>query len=168
MPYRQFHDFFPDIAERETRMLIVPPGATKAPLPVGEYGLVEMFCDEPDCDCRRVFLRVMSPSGPGPEAVIAWGWESREFYARWSGENDEFLLDCLQGPALNLGSPETDLAQPLLQLVTELLRTDQAYVERIQEHYRLFRARLKRKGTGAGSFATAEARTRPGKSRRRR
>lgn len=168
MPYRQFHDFFPDLAERETRTLIVPPGATKAALPEGEYGLVEMFCDEPACDCRRVFLCVLSSRQPGPEAVIAWGWESREFYASWSGEDDEDLLDTLKGPALNLGSPETELAQPLLELVTELLRTDRAYTERIQEHYRVFRARLGRKGAGGGWFATAESRSHPGKSRHRR
>ncbi|MGE0229712.1 MAG: hypothetical protein AB7U23_14505 [Dehalococcoidia bacterium] len=39
MPFRLFHDFFPAIAERETRTLIVPPGSTKAALPVGEYGV---------------------------------------------------------------------------------------------------------------------------------
>lgn len=33
MPYRPFHDFFPELAERVTRTLIVPPGATKAALP---------------------------------------------------------------------------------------------------------------------------------------
>lgn len=161
MPYRLFHDFFPAIAERETRTLIVPPGSTNAALPVGEYGLAEMFCDERGCDCRRVFLCVLSSRSKGPEAVIAWGWEPREFYARWSGEDDEDLLDSLVGPALNLGSPETELADPLLGLVTELLRTDQAYAARIQEHYRMFRGRVERKGAGAGWFKIPPSRVRP-------
>ncbi|MGE0229709.1 MAG: hypothetical protein AB7U23_14490 [Dehalococcoidia bacterium] len=167
MPYRQFHDFFPEIAERETRTIIVPPGATKAALPVGEYGLVEMFCDERGCDCRRVFLAVMSKRR-GPEAVIAWGWEPREFYARWSGEDDEILLDSLVGPALNLGSSETELAQPLLELVTGLVRTDHAYAVRIQEHYRMFRARVERKVTARGWFDAGDIRSRPKRSRHRR
>jgi hypothetical protein len=168
MPYRQFHDFFPELAERETRTLIVPRGSRGAALPVGEYGLVEMFCDERGCDCRRVFLCVLSSRRPGPEAVIAWGWEPREFYARWSGEDDEVLLDSLVGPALNLGSPETELAQPLLDLVTELLRNDHAYAARIQKHYRMFRARVERKGKGSGWFDAGDIRSRPKRSRHHR
>lgn len=78
MPYRQFHDFFPDVAERETRTLIVPPGSTKAALPVGEYAA------------------------------------------------------------------------------------------RIQEHYRIFRARVERRGAARGSCQTANTRPPPGRPRRRR
>ncbi len=153
MPYRPFHDVFPVIAERETRVLIVPPESTRAPLPVDEYGLVELFCDERGCDCRRVFLMAVSRRR-GPEAVIAWGWEPREFYARWSGESDETLLDNLKGPALNLGSPETDLAQPLLEVVSELLRTDEGYTTRIQEHYHLFRSHVERSRVRTRWFET--------------
>jgi len=27
-------------------------------IPDGEYGFVELYCDEPDCDCRRVVIDI--------------------------------------------------------------------------------------------------------------
>lgn len=50
MSYESFHARFPEIAEKETRTLTTlnAPG-----LPAGSFGLVEMYCNEPDCDCRR-------------------------------------------------------------------------------------------------------------------
>ena len=72
MPFRLFHDFFPELAERETRTLTVLPGADLG-VPPGEYGLLEMFCDEPGCDCRRVFFSVFSSASKRMDAVVAWG-----------------------------------------------------------------------------------------------
>jgi hypothetical protein len=165
MPYRPFHDFFPGIAERETRTITVLPSATDVALPPAVYPLVELCCDERGCDCRRVFLLVVSSFRPGPEAVIAWGWEPRGFYARWSGEDDDVLLSDLKGPALDLGSPETEPARPLLAIVAEMLRTDRVHAARIQEHYRVFRARVERQGAGQRWFDVGDARSRPRRSR---
>jgi hypothetical protein len=155
VPYRALYDLLPDLARRETRMLIVTPRVTGIRLPPGQYALIEMYCDEPGCDCRRVFLQIQASFRRGPEAVIAWGWESRDFYAQWMGDRDEVVLDAVKGPALNLGSPETELAAPLLELVRELLSSDAAYVARIQEHYRQFRQRLAREEPSARSHDAA-------------
>jgi hypothetical protein len=148
MAYRPLYELLPDLAKRESRMFVVAPGGHER-LPTGSYTLIEMYCDERNCDCRRVFLYVQSSFRPGPEAVVAWGWESRDFYAKWMGDRDERVLDAVQGPALNLGSPETELATPLLDLVRRLLSVDAEYVVRIREHYRLFRERLARRGKPA-------------------
>ena len=164
MPYREFHDLFPDLAERETRCIIVPPGTVGSPLPAGEYALIELYCDESDCDCRRVFFYVQSSFREGPEAVIAWGWESRDFYARWMGDDDETMLEELQGPSLNLGSPETELAPALLEQIETILSADAAYAARIQEHYRLFRRRIEVGRTPAW-FETGTANAGPGRRR---
>jgi len=142
MSFQLFHDLFPELAERETRTATVirdwPMG-----LPPGEYGFLEMFCNEPGCDCRRVFFYVMSPStGRAVEAVIAWGWETSGFYARWLKDDHPQMLADLKGPVLNRGSPRTALAPDLLELCRNVLLRDPAYVERIKRHYALFREKI--------------------------
>lgn len=42
-------------------------------------------------------------------AVIAYGWENKAFYAQWLGDNNPSLIAQLQGPALNIGSPQSPL-----------------------------------------------------------
>jgi hypothetical protein len=55
MPYVLLHNYFPELAGRETRSVTVPPGSPLG-LPPGEYGFLETYCDEPGCDCRRVMF----------------------------------------------------------------------------------------------------------------
>ena len=157
MPYQDLHEVLPDLAKRETRSLIVTPRTGHGTLPEGRYAFLELYCDEPGCDCRRVLLYVESSFRPGPEAVIAGGWEPRDFYARWMGDADKRMLDALQGPARNLGSPETDLALPILGLVKDVLLADAAYVARIKDHYRAFREQIDRRAAPA-ALAAPEAR----------
>lgn len=88
-----------------------------------------MFCDEPGCDCRRAFFSVVSSLQNEIKAVIAWGWEEREFYAKWMGDNDPHVINELKGPALNLASPQSNLAPALLDLFREVLLQDPSYVE---------------------------------------
>jgi hypothetical protein len=141
MPYALFHSLFPEVAERETRSVTVG-FSNRFKLPRGQYGFLEMFCDEPQCDCRRVLFFVVSSRHEDPLAVLAWGWEEKEFYVKWLGENDPLVIDELKGPALNLASPQTDLAPHLLRLLQEVLLQDTAYVERIKRHYAMFRERI--------------------------
>lgn len=140
MPYVSFHDYFPEIAERETRTLILP--RPTGGLPQGPYTLIEMFCDEPGCDCRRVFFYVVASFREGPEAVVAYGWEDEAFYARWMKDDDPLAIEELKGPVLNLGSPQSDLAPAVLDLVTKVALTDTAFIERVKRHYRMFRDKV--------------------------
>jgi len=139
MAFRPLSEELPDLAEQETRTLFVLAGGPEDVLPEAGYTFVELYCDEPGCDCRRVFFYVESTLRPGPEAVIAWGWESPAFYARWLGDDDPEALAEMTGPTLNLGSWQSEWADLLVELVKNVLITDLAYAERIQEHYRLFR-----------------------------
>ena len=81
MPYSLFHTRFPEVAERETRIITVidPSGFN---LPPAHYSFLEMFCDEPGCDCRRVFFTVVSSLQNEIKAVIAWGWGDQKFYRK--------------------------------------------------------------------------------------
>ena len=53
MPYAPFAEFFPEVAGPETRVVVA---INHLVLPPGRYALVELYCDEVGCDCRRVFL----------------------------------------------------------------------------------------------------------------
>ena len=142
MPYQQFHHLFPEMAEAETRSITVLTDDDEYGLPPGDYGFCEMFCNERGCDCRRVFFYVLASFRPGPQAVVAWGWEPPEFYAKWLHDDDPEMLDDLVGPCLNIGSPQTELSGGILGLVRDVLLADEAYVERVKRHYWLFRARI--------------------------
>ena len=62
-----FYIRFPDLAEKETRSIFI---FKSGDLPPGQYGFLELFCDDPKCDCRRVVISVISPQrGTAPLAT---------------------------------------------------------------------------------------------------
>ena len=142
MSYASFHEYFPKMAEEETRCLMM---LNDPELPVDNYALVEMYCDEPGCDCRRVFLAVMSEKTGKMLAVIAYGWESKKFYAQWMGDNDPKTIRELKGPALNLMSPQSKLSPILLDRVESIVLKDKNYIQRLKRHYGLFREAVEKK-----------------------
>jgi hypothetical protein len=109
-----------------------------------------MFCDEPGCDCRRVFFCVTSSLQQDIQAIIAWGWEDITFYAKWMGVKDPRIINELKGPALNLASPQSNLAPALLNLLRRALLTDTTYVDRVKRHYAMFRETVDDKVKAAG------------------
>jgi hypothetical protein len=135
MPFEPFHERFPEIAARETRTMTV---GDSPDLPADEYGLVEMYCNESGCDCRRVFFTVLARRQQRMVAVIAYGWESLEFYRQWLSFDDPAVVSELKGPVLNLTSPQSEIAPAVLELVRWVLE-DREYVERLKRHYRMFR-----------------------------
>jgi len=142
MPFAFFHERFPGISAKETRTMTA---FSHPDLPPGDYGLFEMYCDEPGCDCRRVFFYVVEERSGDLKAVIAYGWESREFYVRWFGEDRPKIIRSLQGPSLNIGSSQSILAPALLEMMPTIL-SDTAYVERIKRHYAMYRVVVEQGG----------------------
>ena len=150
MPYSPFYNRFPKIAKLETRAVtVIDPSAWN--LPPASYYFHEMFCDEPGCDCRRVFFCVVSSLRQDIQAVIAWGWEDITFYAKWMGKNDPHIIKDLKGPALNLASPQSNLAPALLNLLRKVLLPDTTFIERIKRHYDMFRETVDYKSKAVGS-----------------
>ena len=146
MAYVSLYEVLPELAMKETRTITVFPQYKR--LPPGNYGLVEMYCADQDCDCRRVFLTVISDRLKKPVAVIAFGWESKDFYAKWFGADESSLfwdpnmLDELKGPCLNTCSPQSQYAQEVLRLVTRDALEDRVYVERLKRHYKAFKRKI--------------------------
>ena len=126
---------FPEVAKEETRVMNYIDSSGKLK---GAYILDEAYCDEEDCDCRRVFYNVFSDHARKVVATIAWGWESERFYAKWLGDDDPALIKDLKGPILNMASYQSEIAPLLLDDLYDILE-DEEYVERIKRHYRMFK-----------------------------
>lgn len=146
MDYGPFLEKCPEVAKEETRQISILNEGGK--LPKGRYLLFELFCTDPECDCRRVFLNVRHVESEQLMAVIAYGWENREYYREWFAgdvpggesllEERPSMLDELKGPALNTGSPQSKYASALLEEVESVLEDDD-YVNRIERHYWMFK-----------------------------
>ena len=135
-----FHRRCPDVAAKETRSISV---FQRGDLPIGQYGFVELYCDDPQCDCRRVIISVISPPmGPAPLATINYGWERAEFYAAWLGSWHN--VGACKGTSLDPLNPQTAYADALLALFETAL-VDEHYRRRFARHYALFKSTLPRK-----------------------
>lgn len=150
-----------DLALREMRTLTLLD--SQDGIPAGEYGFLELYCNEEGCDCRRVHIQVVSPP---PEtriwANINYGWESEEYYGKWglppgAGPSGAFL------DPLNV---QTQHAPAFLRLFEELCLTDAAYVRRLVRHYELFKAAPgPSSGTNRAARRQALRRARQGRGR---
>jgi hypothetical protein len=139
MAYELLDEKFHDIAFKETLSIII---SNHPRLPNDHFGFLEAYCNDEDCDCRRVMFNVASRNRQEFVAVIAFGWESQEFYARWYRKNDPEVIRQLKGPILNFGSEQSDLAPALLELVRDTLVKDPVYIEQLKRHYRMFKERV--------------------------
>jgi len=126
-----FMELFPVVGARETRSVAVPPGQD---LPEGEYGSLELYCDEPGCDCRRVIIDVLRPETGWSKvwATIGYGWESLDFYRRWSSAGSDPAE--MKGPYLDPLNPQTKYSTALLNLFRLLVQSPE-YVARLERHY---------------------------------
>ena len=114
-----FFHFFPEQAEAETRTVTLRGHPV---LPDDEYALIEAFCPDPQCDCRRVMINVAGrrQMERGFLASIGFGFDRAGQFA---------------GPFLDPLNPQSQYADALLDLVTQVL-ADPVYVARLEAHYR--------------------------------
>lgn len=71
MTYSDFANKCPEIAEHEFWRFTMPQPTHG--LPSGDYLFVEMYCEDPDCDCQRLWLRVAHNYSDGACATIGYG-----------------------------------------------------------------------------------------------
>ena len=152
MSYVPFYELLPDIAFDETRTITLTKNFNS--LPPGDYALYEMYCDDMKCDCRKVIISVTSKQLKKTLAYIAFGWESKYFYARKLDmgtqgnrftKSEQAMLKEAKGPCLNSMSPQSKYAPDILELVSIHILEDKAYVDRLKRHYVLFKKKLREK-----------------------
>ena len=109
----------PELAEKEARTatLFKP----REGIPAGTYELVESYCPDPDCDCRRVMINVVEKEHPTRYlAAISYGF-------------DRDAEDA--GPYLDPLNEQCPYAEALLRLVQKVGLNDPDYVARLERHY---------------------------------
>jgi hypothetical protein len=156
-----FHSRFLDLAAQETRSIHVLTAGGQ--LPIGEYTLLEWFCDDPECDCRRVLVQVV-PAGRPDEvlAVINYGWESADFYVQRMHGDTEAGREIVNA-SLDPLHPQSGCADYLLELFRDIVRTDPEYVARLARHYELFKStqRPRARSSTAAQPSTADTPAQP-------
>jgi len=143
MPYIQFFELLPVIAQKETRVITFLSSLNEFGLPEGEYAFLESYCDE--CDCRKVFLTVMKKGLPEPVAIIGWGWETEQFYVEWYGEYDADIINEMKGSTLVMMARQSAISEKVLLMFNQILLKDSGYLSRIKRHYDLFRTELNKR-----------------------
>ncbi len=147
----------PETAVRETRELYLPPSEDASAddaSPQGRFLLVEWYCENPKCDCRRVLLGVCRdvPKVNPDETVlmINFGWESPEFYMRWrkgdptDPRDVEFAREMAGATVDSFAGPRPDAeGMQLFEIVKRFVLSDLTYVARLARHYAEFRAKVK-------------------------
>jgi hypothetical protein len=142
MIFKRFVEFFPEIAEKETRRITI---RNDPQIPDGEYAFVESFCEDKDCDCRRAYFDVLQIDPdyePICTATISYGWEDLDFYLSWSQYLPSKMAAEMKGPILQPAQKQSRYAERFLELFESKLLIDPAYIDRIKRHYALFKAYL--------------------------
>ncbi len=78
---------------------------------------------------------------------------SANFYKKWFGKNDPDVIKELQGPALNITSPQSEIAPAILKIVKDVLRSDKNYLKRLKSHYKLFKEIVESKENKSRNFS---------------
>ena len=132
---------FPELARRETRTMILP--SPQGGLPADSYGFLELYCNDPKCDCRRVLLQVRTEDEPDKIlATINYGWESLDFYRKWLYGDREAARE-IKEASLDPLNPQSPFAPSLLRLFRTVALADKAYVQRLERHYQVFKDQQK-------------------------
>lgn len=118
-----FYYVFPEVAADETRTItLLQP---QEGVPRGSYGLLEFYCPDPNCDCRRVMLNIAEEKHPNQFlASIGYGFDR---------ESD------MAGPYLDPLHQHSPYARQLMKLVNTLALDNPAYVARLARHYAMIK-----------------------------
>ncbi len=134
---KAFFSRFWETAQKETRgvILLKPHGS----LPAGKYSYLEFYCDDLQCNCQRVTLRVHADTDEElrhPLAQIGFGWGSLAFYKQWL--RDDALAEEAVGVSLS-GPPDDDNARFFMDIIANDLTNNPDLAERYKRHYTQFR-----------------------------
>jgi hypothetical protein len=142
-----FHSVFRELAQREVRCVRLGPAADPVPEPgllADEYIYLEFYCEDLDCDCRRVFLQVIAKGQPGKVfASIAYGWEKESFYRKRMPWAPDEAKGTVRGE-LDPLNEQSEFAEDFLDLFQRVV-LDEPYRLRLRRHYQLFREELARR-----------------------
>lgn len=125
MSLEAFANTFPELEVADTKVLTVTPDSVyhHRGIPPGQYALMDYFCVDPKCDCRRVSLAVMdiSPNKRTSSLVtISYGFDRNKEMA---------------GPFIDPLNPCCAFGKALFEEVKSGPLQDPAYVKLLERHY---------------------------------
>ena len=110
-------------------------------LPDGEYSFLDLYCSDPDCDCRKTMIQVMHNGKL--VSIINYGWEPAGFYKKWMGSSaDDNLFPPMNGASIDLSSPNRVDEAGILSLFHALL--NDLWVAKFKRHYKAVKAAVSR------------------------
>jgi hypothetical protein len=135
MDFMPFYSRCENTAAKETRRIKIT--ASDLGVPRGEYLLIENYCTDKRCDCRKVMINVVEANPPRRVlATIGYGWESVEFYTKWM-HGDKEIAKSITGAYLETWGIQSQYAHHFLGIFKASLPDD--YVNTIKKHYRMFK-----------------------------
>jgi hypothetical protein len=120
-----FHTLFPDEADAEYQTVIP---YEKEGIPTRPFLFVELYCVEPECDCRRVMLNVVDIHTDQHVATINYAFEPPEPPFDDLGQ---WFLDWL--------NPQSEVSDAFLELFTDMIANDRGYHDRLVSHYEMWK-----------------------------
>lgn len=98
-----------------------------AELPDDEYGFIELYCIDSECDCKRVMINVIATTTQEHLATINYGFDSE---------------DELPGPFLDPLNKQSKHSDIFLSMFEQFIK-EPKYITRIKEHYKRVKDALK-------------------------
>ncbi len=139
MAFVAFNKICPSIAIKDISGITLLTNDNEFGLPKGNYSIVELFCDE--CDCNRAFLQFFLDENL--VATISYGWEKLSFYSKMFKGFELSEYRQLKGPALDMYQPQSHYADKILKLFENTLYKDKIYMANIEKHYAEFKKAIK-------------------------
>lgn len=121
-----FDVLFPKLAAAECRTI---RPFNNPQLPEGTFLFRELYCTEPDCDCRRVLLQVHWTERREVSATINYGFEPCK---PPFDDEPRVFLDPI--------NPQSRLSDALFELFTIMVKNDPPYHDRLVRHYEMWKA----------------------------
>lgn len=101
-------------------------------LPDGEYSFVDMYCADPECDCRKTMIQVMHNGKL--VSVINYGWEAATFYENWMGSSaKDKMMPKMHGASIDISSPNLVGREGVLALFNALI--NDMWIAKFKRHY---------------------------------
>jgi hypothetical protein len=128
-----FMSLFPEIARAETRSATITassPIRAEVRPPPDDYGFLEHYCTDPNCDCQRVVLSVISRSLGKPVATISHSFDRPR---PGSLIPEQTFLEPM--------GKQSPFSEGLLAVFLDPV-LDAEYADRLRRHYRLVKQKF--------------------------
>lgn len=116
---------------------------TQSPMvPDGDYKFIDMYCVDPECDCRKTIIYVYRNNIH--VSAISFGWESPDYYQKWAGRRDDDQAGLeMSGASIDMNSPNRVSPKGMLDFFNALLNEE--WIGKFKTHYAAVKKKVAKK-----------------------